>query len=70
MSIKMCFWVEVYMLFVLHNYYDINIIFFIFVSLKRKVFAIPQLSPIKCLQKDMWDLLRLMQILTWLYVSD
>ena len=41
----MCFWVEVYMFFVLHNYYDINIIFFVFVGLERKVFAIPQLSP-------------------------
>ena len=46
MSIKMCFRVEVYMFFVLHNYYDINIIFFVFVGLERKVFAIPQLSPI------------------------
>ena len=45
MSIKMCFWVEVYMFFVLHNYYDTNIIFFVFVGLERKVFAIPQLSP-------------------------
>ena len=43
----MCFWVEVYMFFVLHNYYDINIIFFVFVGLERKVFAIPQLSPIQ-----------------------
>ena len=39
-------WVEVYTFFVLHNYYDTNIIFFVFVGLKRKVFAIPQLSPI------------------------
>ena len=44
----MCFWVEVYtyMFFVLHNYYDINIIFFVFVCLERKVSAIPQLPPI------------------------
>ena len=41
----MCFWVEVYMFFVLHDYYDINIILFVFVGLERKVFAIPQLSP-------------------------
>ena len=42
----MCFWVEVYMFFVLHNYHDKTIIFFVFVGLERKVFAIPQLSPI------------------------
>ena len=41
----MCFWVEVNMFFVLHNYYDINNIFFVFVGLERKLFAIPQLSP-------------------------
>ena len=46
MSIKMCFWEEVSVFFVLHNYYDMNIIFFVFVGLERKVFAIPQLSPI------------------------
>ena len=45
MSIKMCFWVEVNMFFVLQNYYDIIIIIFVFVGLERKVFAIPQLSP-------------------------
>ena len=48
MSIKMCFWVEVFMYFVLHNYYDMNIIFFVFIDLERMVFAIPQLSP-KCI---------------------
>ena len=42
---KMCFLVEVYVVFVLHNYYDIDIIFFVLVGLERKVFAIPQLSP-------------------------
>ena len=42
----MCFWVEGYMFFVLHNYLAMNIIFFVFVGLERKVFAIPQLSPI------------------------
>ena len=43
----MCFWVEFYMFFVLPNYLDMNIIFFVglFVGLERKVFAIPQLSP-------------------------
>ena len=35
------------MFFVLHDYYDINIIFFVFVGLERKVFAIPQLSPMQ-----------------------
>ena len=45
MSIKMRFLVEVYMFFVLHNHYDISIIFFVFVGLERKVFTIPQLSP-------------------------
>ena len=44
-STKMCFWVEVNMFFVYHNYYDINNIFFVFIGLERKVFAIPQLSP-------------------------
>ena len=34
------------MFFVLHNYYDISIIFFVSVDLERKVFIIPQLSPI------------------------
>ena len=34
----MYFWVEVYMFFVLHNYYDINIIFFVFVALKKGVY--------------------------------
>ena len=29
MSIKMCFWVELYMFFVLHDYLDVNIIFFV-----------------------------------------
>ena len=51
MLIKMCFWVEVYMFFVLHNYYDMNIILFVFVGLERKVFAIPQLSPNNYLYK-------------------
>ena len=44
--VKMCFWVELYMLFVLHHYYETNIIFFVFVDLQRKMFAFPQLSPI------------------------
>ena len=47
MSIRICLWVEAYIFFVLHNYYyDINIIFVVFVGLERKVYAIPQLSPI------------------------
>ena len=33
MSIKMCFWVERYMFFVLHDYKDINILFFVLTGL-------------------------------------
>ena len=36
------------MFFVLHNYYDKNIIFFVSVGLKQKVFAILQLSSTDC----------------------
>ena len=36
MSIKMCFWVEPYMFFVLHDYYDINIIFFVYLEASKK----------------------------------
>ena len=32
-SIKICFCVELFMFFALHDYYDINIIFLVFVSL-------------------------------------
>ena len=40
----MCFWVELYMFFVLHDYQDINIILSVLIGLKRKVFAIPLLE--------------------------
>ena len=30
MSINVCLWLELYMFFVLHDYYDMNVIFFVF----------------------------------------
>ena len=49
-----------YMFFALQNYYDINTIFFVFIGLERKVFAIPQLSP------TFWDIvLQLAMVVLW-----
>ena len=47
-SLVFFFFFFFFFFFVLHDYYDINhvnIIFFVFVGLYEKVFAIPQLSP-------------------------
>ena len=63
---KMCFWVELFMFFVLHNYHDINIIFFVFIGLERKVFAIPQLSPMGSCPTSGEPLVQTLQVATYM----